>query len=77
VLGDTIVTTAGLVIVAWIGYRQEAVRRELKQVNGDVADKLDAIHENLRDNPSSATLRQQWDATRHDEDRASDAPPEL
>jgi hypothetical protein len=53
VLADTIVTTVGVVIVAWIGYRQEAVRRELARFNGTVVDKLDAVHQNLLDNPTS------------------------
>lgn len=76
-LGDTIVTTVGLVVVAWIGYRQEVVRRELSRTNGDVASKLDAIHSNLLDNPSSRSLREQRYSSRDDEDRASDAPAEL
>lgn len=73
-LADTIVTTVGVIAVAWIGLRQEMVRRELARRNGAVEHKLDAIHSNLLDNPSATTLRQEWDAARDDQDRLGDAP---
>jgi hypothetical protein len=66
VLADTIVTTVGVVIVAWIGYRQETVRRELARFNGTVENKLDAIHDNLLDNPTSTSLSRRQRETRED-----------
>jgi hypothetical protein len=47
VIADTIVTTVGVVIVAWIGYRQEAVRRELARFNGTTHDHLQEISDRL------------------------------
>ena len=53
VLADTIVTTAGVIIVAWIGYRQEVVRRELKAYNGSVEEKLATVHDAVVTGPDA------------------------
>jgi hypothetical protein len=75
VVADTIVTTVGVVIVAWIGYRQEAVRRELSRFNGTVTDKLDDIHSNLLDNPTSQQVLERQRQQAQQLDQLDDAPP--
>jgi hypothetical protein len=73
VLADTIVTTVGVVLVAWIGARQEMVRRELARRNGDVEEKLQAIHENLLDNPTATSISRRQREAREDADQLHSA----
>ena len=43
------------IVVAYLAYRQEVTRRELKRFNGSVDYQLQAIHKNLIDNPGPPT----------------------
>lgn len=50
-IGVAIVNGCVAIVVAWLAYRQERVRRDLKAFNGSVNEQLQAIHQNLIDNP--------------------------
>lgn len=43
-LALTVVTSLTSIALAWIAYRQEMVRRDLRRFNGHVDDSLQAIH---------------------------------
>lgn len=67
---------AVLIVLAYIGARQEKTRRDLKQFNGTVEHKLDAIHRNLIDNPGPPSLPPMGEFQTGGKPASDDPPPQ-